>query len=510
VRALAAVLFLAVLPGPASAATAVPKSFWESTMRQRPSYGFAVAMDPSGYAYAGGAWSDSRTTVAFKPFLRKYATDGTVVWTRTVAPGGTTVYIESVRALAVLPGGDVVAAGQVWAGTANKLDGWLARWTADGDLVWSMTLNGTASGEDAINSVAVSGSGDLVVAGWMESLSRPGYPMFWVGNYKAADGSQSSVPLLVSSWTSYPDKALDVAVDSSGSVYVVGQIGDPVNGCTDGVIVKLTPSLSSVPDGWWLYITGTALSSTDYTSGVAVALDGDILVSGGVTDAGVYEDAWLGKISVATGMVSWSITVDGGEGDYDFGTDVASASDGSIFMAGAVDALYPLPGTSQDAWVGRFAADGTEAWRYLKDFNDHGNDVANRVVAYGGDVIAVGTLQDPNNGPTFWLARITDNAPQSMPDIRGVTPAPNPWRPGSGGRYDAPAQRFLNLPAGARLRIYTLTGSLVRELVDEDGDGVITWDGRNGGGSDAVSGVYIFAVVPKSGDVTRGKVVIIR
>ena len=507
-RALVAALVWAALPGPA--ASAPPQFLWETTMRQRPSQGFALAVDRSGYAYAGGAWSDSRVTVLYKPFLRKYALDGTLLWTRTGASGGTTIYVESVRSLAVLPGGDVVAAGQVWSGAANKLDGWLSRWTASGSLVWSVTINGSASGEDAINGVAVTPAGDIVVAGSMESLARPGYPMFWVGNYKAADGAASGVPSLTASWTSYPDKALDVAVDSSGSVYVVGQIGDPVNGCTDGVIVKLTPSLSSFPDGWWLYITGAALSSSDYAGGVAIAPDGDILVSGGVTDAGVYEDAWFGKVAVGTGTVSWSVTVDGGEGDYDYGTGIAAGPDGSVFVAGALDTLYPLPGTSQDAWVGRYTAVGGESWRCLKDFNAHGNDIANRIAVYGGDVIAVGTLEDPANGPTFWLARVTDNPPVSRPDFKGVTPAPNPWRPGSGGLYDAPAQRFLNLPAGAHLRIYTLTGALVRDLEDGDGDGVIAWDGKNGGGSDAVSGVYIFAVVSKSGDVTRGKVVIVR
>jgi hypothetical protein len=48
-----------------------------------------------------------------------------------------------------------------------------------------------------------------------------------------------------------------------------------------------------------------------------------------------------------------------------------------------------------------------------------------------------------------------------------------------------------NLTSGAAVKIYTVAGSLVRELIDDDGDGRIVWDGRNEYGTAAASGIYI-------------------
>ena len=53
--------------------------------------------------------------------------------------------------------------------------------------------------------------------------------------------------------------------------------------------------------------------------------------------------------------------------------------------------------------------------------------------------------------------------------------------------------RFQNLPAGARLRVYTFAGALVKDL-SADGSGLASWDGTNQSGAPAASGVYfVFA-----------------
>ncbi len=83
--------------------------------------------------------------------------------------------------------------------------------------------------------------------------------------------------------------------------------------------------------------------------------------------------------------------------------------------------------------------------------------------------------------------------------------APNPFRPGS-----ATGITFRDLPAGATVRLYTLAGEPVTVLTDTDNDGVIVWDVKNPRGRDLASGVYLYVVTPRSGRVTRGKVVIIR
>jgi hypothetical protein len=102
------------------------------------------------------------------------------------------------------------------------------------------------------------------------------------------------------------------------------------------------------------------------------------------------------------------------------------------------------------------------------------------------------------------------SSPTSGP-IRGV---PNPFRPGSGAGFDAARIEIGPVPNGATIRIYSVSGELVVELVDADGDGFEFWDGRNKNGQDAASGIYyvVATASPAGGESVRrrGKIVIIR
>jgi hypothetical protein len=76
-------------------------------------------------------------------------------------------------------------------------------------------------------------------------------------------------------------------------------------------------------------------------------------------------------------------------------------------------------------------------------------------------------------------------APQATPSDTVATAqiACNPLRP------SCQPMAFRNLPANARLRIYTLTGALVKDIYT-DSQGQASWDGTNQNGAPAASGVY--------------------
>ena len=85
----------------------------------------------------------------------------------------------------------------------------------------------------------------------------------------------------------------------------------------------------------------------------------------------------------------------------------------------------------------------------------------------------------------FSVFQIVQSAPAR--DLSGVSVGPNILRP---GRAPGQLMTFRNLPAGARVRIYTLVGELLRDT-SEDGTGNAVWNGRNRSGAQAASGVYI-------------------
>ena len=82
---------------------------------------------------------------------------------------------------------------------------------------------------------------------------------------------------------------------------------------------------------------------------------------------------------------------------------------------------------------------------------------------------------------------------------------PNPFV--SGGRERV---TFEGLPPGARIRLFSAGGRLVRSL-EADLGGTVLWDGRNARGSTVASGVYFYTLaLSGAGPGARGKLAVIR
>ena len=105
-------------------------------------------------------------------------------------------------------------------------------------------------------------------------------------------------------------------------------------------------------------------------------------------------------------------------------------------------------------------------------------------------------------------------------DASDVYAFPVPWRPhgrdaGTGAGQtgtDSGGITFSNLPSECDIKIYTLSGSLVREIHHSDLTGPIAqekWDVNTTGGEHAASGVYLWRI-ESSVDGKNGKLMVIR
>jgi kumamolisin len=100
---------------------------------------------------------------------------------------------------------------------------------------------------------------------------------------------------------------------------------------------------------------------------------------------------------------------------------------------------------------------------------------------------------DASNGTvagvtSHWsLFQVMQNAPSQSPS--SAKAFPNPWRVPQGPA----SMTFTFLPAGARLRIYTLTGRVVKDF-SADASGMAGWDGTNESGRPAASGFYFLYI----------------
>lgn len=81
---------------------------------------------------------------------------------------------------------------------------------------------------------------------------------------------------------------------------------------------------------------------------------------------------------------------------------------------------------------------------------------------------------------------------------------PVPFKPSAGHTRIT----FTGLTRQARVRVYTVSGELVRTLEKNDSGETLEWDVRNSRGENVASGVYVFTV-KSGGETATGKLMVI-
>jgi len=129
---------------------------------------------------------------------------------------------------------------------------------------------------------------------------------------------------------------------------------------------------------------------------------------------------------------------------------------------------------------------------------------ASELVMYSAETAAgpwnrdLSSSVDPDNktviGNTSHFSFFALFAPTAS-DLNGVKAFPVPWKPGSNGPFDSntvPAGiTFSGMPGSAEIKIFTITGQLVRNLKLTSAQSSTVWDGKNSAGSKAASGIYL-------------------
>lgn len=384
-------------------------------------------------------------------FLARHAPDGTLVWATkgggTGATFGLSVAARADGSSAV--GGTYIGAATFGAGELNEItfpgagsnDAFVARYNADGTLVWARAVGG--AGYDCVWAIAILADGTVLAAGSFEqtvtfgageahetTLTSAGSYDLFLARYNA-DGTLAWVKTAGSTDFDYP-KA--IAVQADDSVWLTGQHG---NGCVFGAGEAGETALASgwgtdifvaryTPDGklvWARTVYGD--QQHDAGEGIAVLADGSSIVTGWYYRAATFDlggpaqvtlaspgnsgtDGFVAKYD-ANGALLWAkqIACAGSSGRS---LGVVAFADGSSVITGYFGSGTATFGPSEpgetvltsysedwtDAFLAGYRADGTLAW--ARGIGGAKHDYAYGLAAGAGlTVFCTGSFQDRVN-----------------------------------------------------------------------------------------------------------------
>lgn len=307
--------------------------------------------DGSSETFGSGA---TLTGVGGDGFIAKFSWSGNVIWKKLL--GGT--MSDSVRGIARMPDNGVVVVGQ-FQGTINlggnnltsvgSTDIYVARFDAAGNHVWSKRY-GTSAADD-VTDVVTTTSGDTIFVGDYDTTIN-----FGGSNLVAAGGTDGFVVQLDQNgnhewsrgWQSAgSETATRVVALSDGSIWVAGTFDTAVN--LNGVAgTEISPTS-----------TGKDLLLVKYNS------------------SGAYQTAKAFNGTATTTVYGMAV-------GFDDGIIVSGTYSGSLFFSSIA-----FPATSTDAFIAKLNASGTLQWS-RKPAGSGGEIIERVLVGSCGDVFALG------------------------------------------------------------------------------------------------------------------------
>jgi hypothetical protein len=281
----------------------------------------AMAMDDRGNIFVTGYSVDVGTlwdfiTVAYDP-------SGNQLWAARY-DGPANGYDEA-RGVETDASGNVYVAGES-EGVGSSDDFATVAYSSSGTKLWEARYNGPENGKDKAYALAVNrSSGTIYVAGDSPGNINP-YALTTVAY--DLNGNQQWVALYTA--TIYSGAFADVAVDPSGNVYVIGDGYNCAGANWDYLTVAYDPSgvqrWAACYNGTWNWV--------DTVSELALDSSGNVYVTGEIfTSSDRSSDC--GTIAYdPCGDEFWVAVYDGSGSSIDVATDIAVDRSGNVYVTG--------------------------------------------------------------------------------------------------------------------------------------------------------------------------------
>jgi hypothetical protein len=279
--------------------------------------------------------------------------------------------------------------GSITLNSAGTRDVFVAKYRVDGTVAWAKRFGGPY--DDLGESIAIDGSGNVVVTGRFQGTadlgagmtSSGGYDIF-LAKYAGTDGRLLWSKKIGGTGS---DEGAAVALDGSGNIFLTGQFFGSVDfggGAATNASSYVQAFLAKYSaDGAFVWANryGKLLATAPATSGsgrsVTVDPYDNVIMAGnyyGAVDFGsgplsVFggTDVFVGKYSGADGRCLWSKGF--GDPSDQHAASVTSDAAGNVILTGDFlnsitfgGAVLPSSGTAQTIFLAKFYPDGLHQW----------------------------------------------------------------------------------------------------------------------------------------------------
>lgn len=334
---------------------------WETTVNGRPTSdmdaALGVAVDPAtGSIFVAGRRQVSSTTSQF--FVVKFTAAGQREWQEIVEGTADLGLSAGAVTAAVDANGFVFIAGTVGNSDSGadfvlmKIDGRSSRRR----VLWKRIFDGGFGGDDIVNAMTLTHDNGVAIAGSVSTAS--GALNFHLMKFTSDGQDAWSAPQIISG-TESDGLNVATAIDSlpNGDIAVTGWLTN-VGSNADFVVGRFDGT--SGERHWLITLNDARVNGGDFGTALAVAPNGDI-VAGGITQrlGSPRADFSVFRFTGA-GVLLWQTIID--RGFFDAVRTVAVAPNGDVIAGGTLEPSGP-PNNSI-FFVVNLGVDGRERWRY--------------------------------------------------------------------------------------------------------------------------------------------------
>ncbi|NQV02962.1 MAG: T9SS type A sorting domain-containing protein [Bacteroidia bacterium] len=419
----------------------------------------SILQTPDGGYLITGSCVPNGMISAIDVLLLKTDDEGNISWTKYFDKG----YVEEGHSLDYTSDGGYIIGGRhvpfLNPPDTLKCDTWILKINADGDTLWSRTIDDTES--DYCTSIRETSDNGFILAGTVDS--KHAYPP---NCYLDINNHYTSKARLI--------KTDDQGYTQWSKTYLEGSYGSWVESTSDGGYVMVGTVVSgqqtnilliktdATGDTLWTRLIG-ATDSIEFGRCVRELPDGYIVAGHcGVTSGSDLCDGILVKTTL-TGEILWKKKMGGIHGDS--WNMIEVTQDGGFFLIGITNAEWYIH--YGDMWVSRTNASGNILWEDIFDIlgSDYAwcgiqNTTGNYIVAgmvsdgFGGDLWMGGIA----NGPTG-----VDHTPANNQSCRLYPNFPNPFSESTIINY------FLPRTSDVRIQLCDISGRTIKTLLNGRG-----------------------------------------